>query len=410
VKVTKRQREPGTWELRYTYRDPATHRRRYPSKTVHGSERQAEKARKELERSLAEESNERGTALTVGDLLDRWMDHVADDYSPTTVREFRGFIRARLRPALGDYQLRRFGPEHLDTYYRALTRGEGLAPATARKAHSIMHLALAQGVRWGWIPENVAAKASPPRLGHHEITPPAPEAILRLLETARTTHPDLYAFLRLTAATGARRGEVCALRLPQLAWLAEPVNVDGVLIGGAVTIQGAVVALPGGEVLLKDTKTHRSRQVALGADTMAVAAEQVERARERARAGFVDLAPNAFLFSFDPAGREPWRPNYVTRRFIRLRDQLGLDGLRLHDIRHFATTQLLAAGIDVKTVSSRHGWANATMPLNRYGHFVAAADARAAAVMDRVLTPTDAKKPRPLPPAEGATSAAGEAS
>jgi integrase len=39
------------------------------------------------------------------------------------------------------------------------------------------------------------------------------------------------------------------------------------------------------------------------------------------------------------------KPNDFTHAFIALRDRLGLRGIRLHDLRQFAATRLLAAGI-----------------------------------------------------------------
>ena len=73
--------------------------------------------------------------------------------------------------------------------------------------------------------------------------------------------------------------------------------------------------------------------------------------------------------------------------FISLRDRVGLRGVRLHDLRHMHTTQLLAAGVPVRTVSGRLGHANAATTLNVYGHFLEASDREAAAVMAALLGP-----------------------
>jgi hypothetical protein len=49
------------------------------------------------------------------------------------------------------------------------------------------------------------------------------------------------------------------------------------------------------------------------------------------------------VFSFDPAGRQPMHPDSVTHRFSRLARRLGLRA-RLHDLRHYAATQLIPGG------------------------------------------------------------------
>jgi integrase len=87
-----------------------------------------------------------------------------------------------------------------------------MAPATVRQVHAILRRTLDQAARWCWIPANPAALASPPRLGSVEIRPPTPEEVTRLLATAYEADPDFAVLLWLAATTGARRGELCALR------------------------------------------------------------------------------------------------------------------------------------------------------------------------------------------------------
>lgn len=92
------------------------------------------------------------------------------------------------------------------------------------------------------------------------------------------------------------------------------------------------------------------------------------------------------LFSLDPDLGRPWAPDRVTRMFVGLRNRLGMDGLRLHDLRHFAATRLLAAGVPVRTVSGRLGHANAATTHGVYAHFLAESDRVAADVMGRLLS------------------------
>ena len=80
---------------------------------------------------------------------------------------------------------------------------------------------------------------------------------------------------------------------------------------------------------------------------------------QRARMAQVAPLPGALLFSRDGLGEEPWYPDSITRRFHRLCERAGLGGMRLHDLRHYVATQLLAAGVDVRTVAGRLGHRNA---------------------------------------------------
>jgi site-specific recombinase XerD len=74
----------------------------------------------------------------------------------------------------------------------------------------------------------------------------------------------------------------------------------------------------------------------------------------------------------------------------RVAKQLGLR-TRLHDLRHYAAPQLIAGGVDLRTVSGRigHAGGGATTP-RVYTHFLAATDRQAAEVLEKTL-----RRPRP---------------
>ena len=81
-------------------------------------------------------------------------------------------------------------------------------------------------------------------------------------------------------------------------------------------------------------------------------------------------------------------PNEVTKQFIRIRRSIGLNSVRLHDLRHFTATRLLSEGVPVRTVSGRLGHANAATTLGVYAHFVEESDRDAAEKIGSILTPS----------------------
>jgi integrase len=368
----------SSWELRvYLGRDVITGRRQYATQTVRGGKREAQ-------RTLAAMVTEadRGvlthTSATVGDLLEQWFHHAEADFSPKTVREVRGFIDRNLIPALGAVPLKKLKAGDIDRYYRMLRAsgaktGEPLAPATIRRIHGIVRRALEQGVRWGWIADNPAARASPPRVPVSEIRPPAPADVVRLFAEAGRTAPDLATFVIVSAATGARRSETIALR-----WA----DVD--LRRGVITIARGIVVGPEG-LVEKDTKTHSTRRVSVDATTTAALVDHRTAMEQRAAMGGEPLASTAFVFSHDLFCEEPWRPDSVSRAFRQLCERTGLQGVRLHDLRHYVATRLLASGVDVRTVAGRLGHRNAATTLNVYSHFVAEADQDAADLLGRIF-------------------------
>lgn len=372
-----RRRGDGWQVIVYAGRDPVTARKRQVSRTVRGTKREAQALRAQLLVEVGK-GQHLGTDVTFAELVERWYEHAAPDWSPKTAAETRRMVDRVVLPRLGRVRLQKLRTADLDHLYRELRVSGGhaggpLAPATVRRVHVIVRRALQQAVRWGWLSMNPAVHASPPRVPRHEITPPSPEAVARLLELAEAEDPDLAVLLRVAAATGARRGELCALR-----W--SDVDLDA----GSLLIARAMVLGTEGMVE-RGTKTHAARRIALDRDTTAALAEYRRRCAERALECGVGLPDDARVFSFEPDGSAPWRPDVVTNRFDRLRRKAGLDSMRLHDLRHYVATRLIAAGIPVRTVSGRLGHANAATTLNVYSAFVEASDQDAADLLGELL-------------------------
>ena len=179
---------------------------------------------------------------------------------------------------------------------------------------------------------------------------------------------SFHLYLTLAATTGARRGQLLALR-----W----VDVD--LVGGSIGIQRSLVEGPDGPLLVP-TKTRRSYRVALDAARL----EYLRRQHRAASAdGGVAGLDQCFIFSSDKEGTRPWSPNFVTKRFIRVRRAAGLSHFRLHDLRHFMATQMLDAGIPIPIVAARLCHARASTTLNVYAHAVPGGDRLAAEALRR---------------------------
>jgi len=367
------------WELRvYAGRDPVSGRQIYRTRTFRGGRRDAEDALGKFVQEVAGGACVTRDA-TVGALIEQWFELAKADLSPSTVRGYETCIRCYLEPALGDIRLDSLRVAQIDHLYAQLRSGGNrfgrpLATATIRQVHAVLRRALQQAVKWGWIQSNPAALASPPRVRNRPIESPEPTVVARLIQMAGDDNPDMAAFLQLAATTGARRGELCGLH-----WDA----VD--LERGTVTIARSVVSDSRGAFVEKDTKTHSVRRIALDPTSVEVLNDHRDRAEKRAAACGTSIRQDSYVFSRAVDGSKPWSPNDVTAEFAALRNRLGLGSVRLHDLRHFAATRLLAAGIPVRTVSGRLGHANAATTLGVYAHFLAESDREAANTIDEIL-------------------------
>ena len=74
-------------------------------------------------------------------------------------------------------------------------------------------------------------------------------------------------------------------------------------------------------------------------------------------------------------------PHWLTQRFALAMDALGFE-CTLHALRHTHVSQLIAAGMDMLTISRRLGHASAAITLRVYGHLFTNTDARAVEIME----------------------------
>lgn len=101
--------------------------------------------------------------------------------------------------------------------------------------------------------------------------------------------------------------------------------------------------------IVRDLRAHRKAQQELGL-----------------RLGLGQIPDNAPLFTNLEGGRRS--PNAMTKEWARTAAQLKLPRVNFHALRHTHASQLIAAGMDVLTISRRLGHGSPTIPLGIYGH------------------------------------------
>ncbi len=106
----------------------------------------------------------------------------------------------------------------------------------------------------------------------------------------------------------------------------------------------------------------------------------------------MSVDPDGYVFSTSPTGRDPWLPETVTGRVRQLSRRLGVK-VTLRSLRHYAATEMLTNGVDLRTTAGRlgHGDGGITT-LKVYTHFLPAPDLRAAQILAKPL-----RRPMPSP-------------
>lgn len=383
--------------------DPVSGKRHFLTETVPAGPRAAAAAEKVRTRLLSKVDERRApkTNATVNQLIDRYLERL--DVEPTTYDRYESVIRVHIRPLLGTLAVGRLDGEVLDSFFATLRRCRAhcsgrrraikhrtsrehecdercgphecqpLANGTLRKLHSILNDACKSAVRWEWLGANPVDRIKPPPTTPPDPTPPTVEQAAQISMKAWKSF-DWGLLVWLAMVAGARRGELCALR-----WS----HVDA----GFLTIRRAI-AQSGTKTWEKDTKTHQRRRITLDATTVAllqVYRESMEH--DLAQLGMT-VTDEMYLFSTDPAHAMWRRPSSVSQRYSRMCVGLGWD-MDIKDLRHYSATELIAAGVDVRTVAGRlgHGGGGATT-LRVYSAWRPEADKRAAStVSDRLPAP-----------------------
>ena len=310
---------------------------------------------------------------TVKAFMVRWLDANRATLRPRTAKVYADYTRLHIAPELGRHRLVALRPEHIQALY-AHKLTAGLAPATVRKIHSILHRALHDAVRWNAVPRNVADAVDAPKVPRKELRPPAAADLRRLLDIAATA-ADPFAALWATAIySGCRLGELLGLQWP---------DID--LTGGSLTVRRNLVSCKDTEPVFGEPKTQRSRRkVTLPAEAVEVIRRYRQEQVERRLLLGPDYGPHDMVFA--SATGSPLIARNVQRAFKLALGRADLpQTVRFHDLRHAAATMLLQAGVHPKVVSERLGHSTITLTLDTYSHVVPGMDADAAERLARVL-------------------------
>ncbi len=367
----KKELRPGVWRLRVSAgKDPATGKYRYVTKVIYGGSRAASQQLAELVTS----SKGVSSGATVEDLFEEFFALCErSGLAKTTIFSYKVLTEKHILPALRNSQIASLTARDLDTLYAQMSK-KGLSAARVRYAHAIIRRALNQAVKWSWVSVNVAKLATPPSVKRTVLTAPSPEELGQILAATLPRSTQMTAFFALLALTGMRRGEGLALR-----WS------DYDEMSKVLTISRSLAYTPELGIFEKATKTYNSNR-RIGVDQLleSVIAWQMEALCKNVELGF-GLVSDSFLFPGSPDGSNPLHPDTPSRMFRKVCDFLGLP-FHLHHLRHFTATELIAAGVDIRTVSGRLGHSNPAITLQVYSHVSKARDRAASEYLGQLVT------------------------
>ena len=302
-----------------------------------------------------------------------------------TFDSYKRIIEKSIVPKLGGTRLQVLKPIDIEAYYADLS---ALSASTVQIHHAILHSALKAAVRNGLVTRNVAALVTnKPRKGSGQDVLDhvwSADEAGTFLKTAKAAGPQPAAFYTLALDTGARRGELAAVR-----WA----DVD--LKAGKLTIRRTLLKT-GREPVFGETKTKTktSRTIELAGETVTLLATHRKHQAEiklRNRQHYTDLG---LVFAkgwgdlhnrADSLGL-PLQVNTIgDREFARLIKAAGVRRIKFHGLRHTVATLMLAAGVPAHVVQRPLGHSKVEMTLGIYAHALPSMQQDAAAKLAALL-------------------------
>jgi integrase len=358
--------------------DPVTGRRGTRYASLKGTKRDAQAKLTEL---LSEHA--RGVLVdpskeTLSAFLDRWnRDWATNNVSPKTRERYIQLISNQIKPNVGAMPIQKIRATHLNELYAKLMlsgsiAGGPLAALTVGHVHRLLRRVFGHAAEWGVITTNPVAVVKPPRVAQPEIEIIREDEVRLVLDTLCARNPSLYAIATTALATGMRRGELCALRWKDVALETGIVRVERSLEQTATGLR------------FKEPKTKRGRRaINIPGATVAVLRAHWKASQEhRLALGMGRSSPDDLVFPMWDGS--PRKPNTLSNDWLRASAVIGRR-ISLHALRHTHASGLIAAGIDILTISRRLGHANPSVTLGVYGHLYGNTDDKAAQAVEAMF-------------------------
>jgi integrase len=148
--------------------------------------------------------------MSLDEYLDRWLrDAARPRVSRRTADGYAGLLERYIRQSLGHKQLDKVQPLDIQKVYGEML-ARGLSARIVRHAHSALHNALKQAVKWGLLSRNPSDLVDLPKVPHKERRVLSPDEAQEFLKAAGVMpHGLIFEFALLS---GMRPEEYLALQ------------------------------------------------------------------------------------------------------------------------------------------------------------------------------------------------------
>lgn len=295
----------------------------------------------------------------------------ADGRKPSHIESTASVLRVHLVPAFGSRPLDSITRHDVERF-AARQREAGLAPKTIRNHLGALHSVFAIAIDREWLTINPVRLARKPKAspsdGLRFLDLAELEALLRAVPASDVLGPVERALYLAAAMTGARQGELLALRWRDVDWAARKVRVHRSFVRGeygSPKSRRGFRAIPLADRLAGELELLYQRSLWKGDDDLVFAHPHTGRPMDRSK---------------------------LLKRFKAALARAEVRPVRFHDLRHTFATTMAASGVPLRTLQAWLGHEDAKTT-EIYAHYAPTAhepemvDAafRAALAPDRPL-------------------------
>lgn len=270
-----------------------------------------------------------GQDITVMQAMQGYIDGIKNTVSPSTIYTYDQIVRLRLAPIM-HIKLSHLTPEQIQLAIDA--ESAKLSPKTVRNISAFLGCAIKK-----YKPDFVY-RVKLPQKEKSKIKIPSQEDVQKILSKSEGTEMEVP--LLLAACLGLRRSEIIGLRWSNVDFGKSTLTIDTAVVGGV-----------GGKMYEKPPKSLA------GYRTISIPPFVAEKLAEACKTSKSDHVTTL-------------NGNVIYKRYEHILTELGLPHYRLHDLRHYHASVLLAMGIPNKYAQQRMGHATDNMLKNVYQHLM----------------------------------------
>lgn len=320
----------------------------------------------------------RGGETTLNEWLDAWLPAYEVSLRATSLHSEFSRIDNHIRPLLGHLPLEDIDTLVAQRWIGQLLKGQGparkgttrarkpLAPKTTLNCHGLLYKIMQAAVVAKLIRTNPCEDTKLPKKVHKEMRFLTDPEIVRLVAALPAHWRPLVLLL---VATGLRWGEAVGLKVKNVDLLAK--------VPKLMVLEQMQELASTGEIVFAEPKTEKSRRTVTFTLKVALALTAL----------VVDKGREAVVFTAPMGGYV--RTRNFRRTWKKATAAAGLDGLRIHDLRHTHAGMLISADRSLTAVQRRLGHSSIAITSDLYGHLREEVDEGILGAVEAALSGVD---------------------